>query len=91
MSIEWTKEWPTIEGVYWFYGWRFKHDADEPPSIHFVEVHKASNGILYVARGNFMWKEEGAEGIWLSGAFPDRPSWDELNVILKSLNNPSDH
>ena len=68
---EWTKDWPQKPGVYWFYGWPFK-DRERPTKIHFVEVRKISNGMIYVTNGHFLYKTEGADGYWCE-AYPPEP------------------
>jgi hypothetical protein len=74
MKNKWTKNWPVKEGQYWFYGWRFKHDNKEEPELSLVEVHISGNKVpMHVTRGHFLYKEEGAEGLWSVATLPDLP------------------
>lgn len=66
----WTKEVPTKEGFYWFYGypfgyWRGKPDKDERLIV--VEVHKTLKDFTYVGLGTFLFpysKEQPMIGYW---------------------------
>jgi hypothetical protein len=76
---DWSDIWPTQEGTYWFYGWRFgrkglsgKMDYREP-ELCFVEVRKEKNFIMYITRGHFLDKKENAEGKWLKATLPELP------------------
>lgn len=73
----WTKEWPNESGNYWFYGCRFKplDKSDRKLELSFVEVRNtAIKGVLmYVTRGHFLYKEEGADGWWLKANIPVLP------------------
>jgi hypothetical protein len=84
MKEQWTDIWPTKEGTYWFYGFRFGDRSHEPlvkggkpfidkPELHLVQVWKISNGFSYVATGNFMYKAEGAIGKWIEAILPELP------------------
>jgi len=73
----WQTEWPTESGVYWFYGWCWeKHSARErveEPEMHLVSVRVMSNGVSCVTNGHFLYKAEGAEGMWLKAELPEPP------------------
>lgn len=71
----WTKEWPTCPGYYWFYGWCFG-DRDRAAKHHYVKVRKIANGVSYVADGHFLYKAEGGDGYWSPAITPVLP--DEL-------------
>jgi hypothetical protein len=71
---EWTAEWPTESGRYWFYGWRFMPAYDRSPELSLVEIWKSpSGGLLYVTGGHFLYKEEGARGVWQKAILPELP------------------
>ena len=70
--MNWTTEWPTEPGHYWFYGWCFR-DRDKPAKFHCVEVWKLQKGRAYVTDGHFLYKAEGAEGVWQPVEFPELP------------------
>ena len=72
----WQTEWPTEPGTYWFYGWCFKKSPlrkTEEPKMHLISVHKISNGTTYITNRHFLYKEEGAEGMWLKAELPTPP------------------
>jgi hypothetical protein len=73
----WTKEWPNEPGSYWFYGRRFKpiHELEERLELSFVEVRNTAvpNVLMYVTRGHFLYKTEGADGWWSKTNIPVLP------------------
>jgi hypothetical protein len=58
---EWTTDWPTEPGWYWFYGKRY---GEEKHSIGTVEVFNVSNGVMRVLGGAFMYPQEGHVGVF---------------------------
>lgn len=68
----WSATWPTSPGWYWFYG-RTSHIASEPRLMP-AEVRAAIGSMVYIARGVFLYREEGAEGVWLLMAVPELPT-----------------
>jgi len=82
----WTKEWPTESGLYWFYGFLwYQHyrDGDNPKLVS-VEAKPASNGIMYVAKGTFIYKIEGHMGFWRKADLPELPSHNELMDLISA-------
>lgn len=72
---EWKEEWPTVAGVYWFYGWEFKpFQEGMGPSLCFVEVRNTAvkGTMVYVTKGHFLYKE-GAKGLWSEVDLPKLP------------------
>jgi len=70
---EWTTEWPTEPGMYWFYGYRYGKDNDEKPEMQLLEVSKIANGFMYIAEGNFMYKSEVEEAHFQKAILPKAP------------------
>ncbi len=72
---QWTKEWPTEPGYYWFYGRRFRISrTEEPTEMSFVEVFLSANKTpVYICNGNFLYKREASEGWWTRAELPDPP------------------
>ena len=66
---QWTREWPTTPGYYWFHGWCFR-DRSHSPETHLVRVVKSATGYLMVTDGHFLFKAEGGEGFWLKAELP---------------------
>jgi hypothetical protein len=73
--MEWTIEWPSEVGVYWFYGWDYGL-TNAPAKFHLVEVHQALNGVVLVMDGAFMFKSEGHMGVFAPIQLPDPPFLD---------------
>ena len=62
--MKWTKKWPTKNGLYWFYGYRYgKISCGTPnePELGLMTVRKIANGILYTLDGQFVFKNEPEE------------------------------
>lgn len=67
---EWTEEWPTEPGWYWFVG---HLDCWSDKELHSVRVRvseAARNGVVYVVDGNFMYEDESV-GMWCPAIFPE--------------------
>lgn len=72
-SQEWTPDWPAERGYYWFYGWCFRR-RDRPPELHFVKVrHDGTGKPIYITDGHFLFKAEGAEGLFCPADIPELP------------------
>lgn len=69
---KWFLDWPEEEGFYWFYGHRFAPYGKDKEMM-LVEVKRASNAFIYIAKGNFMWEKE-AVGAWMKAVLPKPPS-----------------
>jgi hypothetical protein len=68
----WSYDWPTEPGWYWFYGWCFR-SRGYPAKMHLVRVRKIANGVAHVTDGHFLWRGEGAYGMWTEAVLPDPP------------------
>lgn len=80
--MEWTTEWPTEPGTYWFYGYRYGYDG-RLPNLNFVEIRSLQNShggwsLVGITRGAFMYKQEGHDGLWLPAELPPLPSVGEM-------------
>ncbi len=79
--MKWSKEWPIKEGIYWFYGYRYGKTScgrDCEPEFCLVRVDKISNGLMFTAEGQFMYKSEVEEGHFQKAVLPDPPSTKKL-------------
>lgn len=70
--VNWTKEWPTCPGYYWFYGWCFR-GRHRKPELHYVKVRRIANGLALVTNGHFLYKAEGGDGYWSPAITPALP------------------
>lgn len=67
----WTTAWPKEKGTYWFFGQCF---GDGDIKMHLVEVWKDGTGsFAYVTDGHFLYKSEGANGLWTKAELPEPP------------------
>ncbi len=54
---QWTEEFPTEPGFYWFYGYLYGHKFG--PEFALIEVLKASNNnMAYIAHGKIVYKKD---------------------------------
>jgi len=77
ISGDWTEDWPTEPGHYWFYGWCFRPWGSvrvRPPEWHFVRVSRTANSLAFVTDGHFLYKSEGGEGLWMPAMLPEPPT-----------------
>jgi hypothetical protein len=74
-KTEWTEEWPTEPGYYWFYGWCWRSEIRDgkAPRFFYVRVRPCSNSMMYVTDGHFMYEEEGGYGLWSKAQLPELP------------------
>lgn len=73
---KWSKKFPTKEGDYWFYGYRYGkvscgHLAE--PEWMRLEVRKCSNGFIYNAEGQFLYEREVEEAHFIPIEYPEPP------------------
>lgn len=73
---EWTWEWPKKAGYYWFHGhkWGTQLCDERLPSTHLVLCRiDATGSPFYVTDGHFLYKAEGARGMWMPAEVPEPP------------------
>lgn len=85
--MDWTKEWPTTPGFYWFFG--PKYSRDKRTTTHLVEVWPSKPKPTYVLDGNFLYQEDGGKGLWAPAEIP-KPPKDLVDQIIKGVKNGSD-
>lgn len=74
--MKWTKEWPKKAGNYWFYGYRYgKISCGRKcePEYCFVKVSEISNGLMFTADGQFMFKNETEDAHFQEFELPEPP------------------
>jgi len=73
----WTEEWPTEPGWYWFIG-RLHHWCDEELRSVRVYVSGATrSGVVYETDGRFIYEDESA-GVWCPAVLPEPPHSEEV-------------
>ncbi len=73
---KWIKGLPVVEGNYWLWGYRYgKISCGNPtkPEMMLMKVRKVSNGIMYVADGQFLFEGEAEEPYYMKMEFPKPP------------------
>lgn len=78
--MQWSKEFPTKEGDYWFYGYRYgKVSCGQKckPEINRLRVLKCANGLLYVSEGSVMYESEIEEAHFCPIEYPELPKIDD--------------
>ena len=98
---EWSNEFPSEEGVYWFYGDPFHgqlscdfENSSIEPNLYYVQVKQISNGLIAVASGQFMsshkfnkeQRRSGYVGYWKKFEQIQLPN-DILNLFKMELPN----
>jgi len=78
--MEWTKEWPSEVGNFWFYGYRYGKISScgtkNKPELMLVKVRKCANGLMHTANGQFMYKSEVEEAHFQPAIMPELPLID---------------
>ena len=76
-KLEWSRDWPQENGLFWFYGYRFRYDKDEgrAPELCLVDIHEtAQRGqFTYAAHGHFLYEAGEATGVWQKAVLPALP------------------
>lgn len=72
----WTTKFPTEEGLYWFYGYRYGKVScgfKEEPELMSLKVMKCANGFLYAANGQMVYESEVEEPHFIKAVLPELP------------------
>ena len=81
MPKNWFKEFPTEEGLYWFYGYRYGKIScgmKTKPELLLLRVSKNGLGnYLYVSEGTFMFESEVEEPHFIKASLPVIPIIEE--------------
>jgi hypothetical protein len=77
---EWTNEWPTEPGHYWFFGYPYgtsiiNGDPHKPEWYH-VTVREVSNGVIVIRDGHGWDPYDGAVGRFIKINLPEEPYLD---------------
>lgn len=66
----WTAEWPSAEGVYWFFGHRPQDNPARKPRLSIAIAIVDSNGVLHVSSDGTRLPVDRTRGAWLPVALP---------------------
>lgn len=75
---EWTNEFPTKPGWYWFYGWAWGRDENskEKPQLRMMKASVAVEGeILLTTDNSFIFKPN-CQGMFYKASPPELPELD---------------
>lgn len=79
---EWTTEWPTEEGLYWFYGWMFGRRLEKSPKLDIIKTIRLGSAekgsMTYISNGSFVYESEGGEGYFQKMTQPVLPDLSQL-------------
>lgn len=73
IPMEWTKEWPTQQGLYWMYSYRYgKISCGTPckPELVLINVREINNGTMITGNGQFVYKSEPEEAHFKPAELP---------------------
>ncbi len=81
---EWTKEWPTFPGRYWFCGWL--HSNTEEPMVYFVHLSAYGNPFAFLEDHNSLYAmhKDQATGLWMPVSEARLPTNELLEELEKS-------
>jgi len=88
MNKEWSKEWPTEPGWYWFCGWKTKwlFDNKSIPLLQTLKVRISGNNYpMYICDGHFMFKEDHPIGFFLPLETPELPEMPRYDTPEEDL------
>ena len=74
--VNWSEDWPTMPGFYWFFGWPYKGEKElgRKPELNSVRVMEISNGMMVTRSGAFWFQSEwGGEGRFIKAEIPPMP------------------
>ncbi len=74
--MEWTTEFPTEPGTYWFYGYRYGKTScgrEAKPEMMLVMANEVSNGLMVTAEGQFMFEREIEQASFAKTELPYSP------------------
>jgi hypothetical protein len=71
MAENWQTLWPIEEGLYWFFG--VAHKCEVENRLRVVRVRGAGERLFYIVDGSFLYKSEGATGVFLRLLEPQIP------------------
>jgi hypothetical protein len=86
----WSPNFPQQIGSYWCYGWLWsaeRHAEKDDPELNLVEIHQASNSLVYITHGTFLYQEEGGWGLWQKVELPQKPKPEILKELYRAFNN----
>ncbi len=71
MTTSWTRKWPTKPGTYWFHGDPANNGERK---TYLGEVYQASNDLMFVVRGTFLFESTKPDCWWMPAVLPTSPS-----------------
>ena len=80
---DWSAEWPTTPGDYWFYG--YVRHSDDKPSFNFARVRLTANQVLSVLIGGDFRRQTDRDviGVWQPILYPALPDESVQTELLR--------
>ena len=72
-EYQWTADWPTESGAYWFYGWK-TGCLERDPEMTLVAI-TAKSGYIFATIHGYALTEHVAVGLWSLATLPSAPSF----------------
>jgi hypothetical protein len=77
LNKQWSAEWPTKPGYYWFFGYQFKSESNK--HLYTVRVVSiADNKRATICEGSFMYKSATGKGYWQEIELPELKELEEF-------------
>lgn len=76
MKSKWSTKFPTKEGDYWFYGYRYGKIScgqKTKPEYMILKVRKCANAFIFIANSQFMYESEVEEAHFMPVDYPEKP------------------
>lgn len=78
LRVEWTAEWPTEPGFYWFYGIVYKPDPDSVPILDLARVQMLPGGLAAITGHGILWRNYVGPHRWAKAQLPEPPEIEEI-------------
>ena len=77
MEPEWTTEWPTETGRYWFYGYRYGKVSvgrEQRPYLMLMNATRLGDGsFMYIGDGQFVYEKDAEQAHFCKFVSPELP------------------
>ncbi len=73
MNIEWNRQWPSEDGMFWLHGWMYSDQQLQKPSTYLVKA-QSQNGFVVCSTGGVILRDtDGCRGVWTKANVPTPP------------------
>ncbi len=93
-ECQWSPDFPTEPGMFWFYGWSFLRPQDEKPppnenqpELYLVKAkHGFGNKLYFVAKGTLIFPQTSL-GVWKEAEIPPAPEIEWGKILDRGEKN----